>query len=100
MKIYDTSTSASAPETGRAPEAHRTDRETAARSSTAKNDGGDHVQLSGNLGRLSQVLNSFGSSRASRVEALATQYRAGQYQVDTGATSSGMVVEALAGGAG
>ena len=99
MKIYDGNTAGSASETGRAPETHRIEREATSRSSGVKKEGADRVELSSDLGRLSRVLSSFGSSRAARVTELQNQYRSGQYKVDARATSRGMVGEALAGGA-
>ena len=56
----------------------------------------DGIEFSEDLGRLARSLSTYGNSRASRVQALAAQYRSGNYQPDALATSQGMVREALA----
>ena len=58
----------------------------------------DHVEFSSTLGRLSRTLNTFEASRASRVQALAAQFQAGNYRVDASATSRSMVSDALSSG--
>jgi|SRR5579872_2556397 len=96
MKIEGNLTGSTA-ETGRSQETQRADREGAARvGSSAGNTGGDRVELSSALGSLSRALATFGSDRASKVTALAAQYRAGQYKSDPEATSRAMISEALA----
>lgn len=55
----------------------------------------DHVEFSGNLGRLARALSTYGTSRANRVQALAAQYLSGNYRPDSVATSQAMVREAL-----
>jgi hypothetical protein len=101
MRINDGSLNSSAAETAHAQELQRTGRESAARSGgTAASGNGDHVELSNALGTLARVLSSFGSGRASRVQALAAQYQSGQYQPDALATSRAMVADAMAGGNG
>ena len=55
----------------------------------------DHVEFSGDLGRLARSLSTYGNSRASHVQALAAQYQSGSYRPDSVAISQGMVREAL-----
>jgi anti-sigma28 factor (negative regulator of flagellin synthesis) len=57
--------------------------------------GGDTVELSSTLGSLSRAMDSFSSSRASQVQALAAQYQSGSYRADSAAISRGMISEAL-----
>jgi hypothetical protein len=99
MKINDrNSTSSSATESGRASESQKTDRSQGARTGVTGADGyGDRVELSGTLGRLSQTLSSFQSDRASRTQALAARYQAGNFHPDAAATSRGIVSDALSG---
>ncbi len=98
MKVYDVNlTGTSAAESGRAQESQKAG---LARSSRAGGSGaagnGDRVEFSSTLGRLSQALAADGAERASRVEALASQYQSGQYRPDSAATGRGMIAEALA----
>lgn len=99
MKINDTNVGgAAAAKTQRQQDIQQTDRSNAGRSSGAGGDSNDRVELSGSLGRLSHVLSSFQSDRASRVESLAAQYQQGNYQPDAAAASRGIVSEALSAG--
>jgi anti-sigma28 factor (negative regulator of flagellin synthesis) len=59
--------------------------------------GGDTVELSSTMGTLARAMQSFGSSRQSMVQSLATQYQSGTYRVDSAAISRGMISEALSG---
>ena len=87
---------ASAPETGRTAESQRAGHESSVRTGGApQSPSGDRVELSNTLGSLARALSSYSSSRASRVQALAAQYRSGTYQPDSRATSRAMVAEAL-----
>ena len=96
MKIYDTNlTGASAAEAGRAQESQKIDRGTHGQVSQTGGAGGDSVQFSGALGRLSQTLSTFHQDRASHVQALAVQYQSGRYRPDSAATSQAMISEAL-----
>jgi anti-sigma28 factor (negative regulator of flagellin synthesis) len=98
MRIYDVNlTGSSAAEAARAQEAQRTDRSSSSRS-VGTNAGGDSIEFSSSLGRLSQTMASYTSSRSSRVEALAAQFQSGTYRPDSAATSKGVVSEALATG--
>jgi anti-sigma28 factor (negative regulator of flagellin synthesis) len=67
-----------------------------ASSATAGADG-DTVELSSTLGSLTRAMQSFGSSRESMVQSLATQYQSGTYQIDSAAISRGIISEALSG---
>lgn len=98
MKIYDVNTTAAAAETNRAQQAQRTggsSGQTVGSSTTAR----DSVQLSGKLSSLGKAIATDSSGRAAKVQALAAQYRSGTYQVNSQATSRGMIAAALAAGA-
>jgi anti-sigma28 factor (negative regulator of flagellin synthesis) len=98
MKVHDRNlTGASAAQTGPTRETSKTDRGTAGSASTP-GASGDRVELSSSLGRLVQTLSTFQSNRASRVQALATEYQSGGYHADSLATSQGIVSETLAAG--
>ena len=100
MKIYDRSlTGAGTPEAGKTQESQKADRTSSGRADGSAAAGGDRVELSGALGRLSQALAAFGAGRSANVQELAAQYRSGNYQPDSAATSRSMVSEALAAGA-
>jgi anti-sigma28 factor (negative regulator of flagellin synthesis) len=99
MKIYDRSlTGAGTAEAGKTQESQKTDRTSSGRTDGSGGAGGDRVELSGALGRISQALASFGASRSARVQELSAQYRSGNYQADSAATSRSMISEALAAG--
>jgi hypothetical protein len=101
MKIYDTNlTGTSASETGRAQESQKLNRTgTSKPPSPGGVDGSnDRVEFSGTLSRLSRVLTTFESSRASRIQSLAAQYQKGSYAPDSAATSRGIVADALSAG--
>lgn len=100
MKIYDRNlTGTSAADTARTQESQNLSRAgtTASRSSgvSAIND---RVEFSGTMSRLSRTLATFDTSRADKVQALATEYQSGNYTPDSAATSRGMVTEALSAG--
>jgi anti-sigma28 factor (negative regulator of flagellin synthesis) len=100
MRVYDLNlTGSAAAETGRAQETQRAEKG-AGTGSSAKSASafGDRVELSSTLGRLSQAISADGQERAARVQALAAQYQAGNYNTDSMATARGMVAEALATG--
>ena len=58
-------------------------------------NGGDRVELSSTLGRLSRALGAYQSDRATKVAALASQYQSGNYHADAAAVSHKMVAEAM-----
>jgi anti-sigma28 factor (negative regulator of flagellin synthesis) len=98
MRVYDVNlTSTSAAESGRAQESQKAGSAGHSRTSGSGTAGnGDRVEFSSALGRLSQALSAFSSDRASRVQALASQYQSGQYRLDSRATGRAMVTEMLA----
>ena len=59
--------------------------------------GSDRVEFSSTLGSLSRAMESYSSSRESRVQALSAQYQSGTYKVDSAAISRGLISEALGG---
>ena len=98
MKVYDSNlTGTAAAGTGRTQDAQKPGR--SEKSGTAGSGGPvDRVEFSNALGSLSRAISIDGSSRASRVQALAAQYQSGSYRPDSAATSRAMVSESLAGG--
>jgi hypothetical protein len=100
MKIYDLNLTggAGAAQAGRAQETDQAGRTGSGGSPGAANAAGDRVEFSSALGRLSEALATYDTSRAMRVAQLAEAYRSGQYQPDAAATSRAMVSEALAAG--
>jgi anti-sigma28 factor (negative regulator of flagellin synthesis) len=96
MRVQDNSNMGPvAPETSRARETPKVDTAGSAPSSTT-DSAGDHVEFSSTLGRLSQAISTDSAQRAGRVQTLAVAYQAGQYRVDSQATSQGMIAEAVA----
>jgi anti-sigma28 factor (negative regulator of flagellin synthesis) len=96
MRIYDVNLSGtSASESGRAQELQRAGHEAGASLESAGGASSDQVSLSHALNSLANALSTDGGSRATKVQALAAQYRSGTYRVDSLATSRGIVSEAL-----
>ena len=95
MKIYDVNVTGGAAETGRTQETKRSTREGSASTGAAADRGRDRVELSSTLSSLGRALATYGSARADKVQALASQYRSGAYQADSLATSRAMVAGAL-----
>ena len=100
MRVYDRNlTGAGAAESGRAGETQRADRFTSSAGTSGSTvPGGDRVELSSSLGRLSATLAGFTAGHSAKVHALTEQYQSGTYRVDAAATSRAMVGEALLGG--
>jgi len=99
MKIYDSNLGgAAASGAQRTQETQAADRNGAARTFALGGDGGDRVEFSGTLGRLSQALSASQSDRASRVQSLAAQYQSGLYRPDSAATGRAMIADALGAG--
>ena len=97
MRIYDVNvTGPSVGESGRTQEAQKAS--VSRTGSSGSSGAGDRVELSSTLGRLSQALSGYESSRSNRVQALTSQYQSGYYQPDSLATSKSMVSDALAAG--
>jgi anti-sigma28 factor (negative regulator of flagellin synthesis) len=100
MRIYDSNLAGtSAAESGRAAETVKISGDSNKGTAKSSDRSGDRVELSSTLGHLARAMESFGSARSSRVEALAALYQSGNYRVDSAATSRAMIGEALAAGA-
>jgi len=98
MKVYENNFAGITPaETGRTQETQKPDWSQTDRTG-AGNRSEDHVELSSTLGHLSRAMASYGSSRASHVQALAAEYQSGSYSPDSLATSRGIISEALSAG--
>jgi flagellar biosynthesis anti-sigma factor FlgM len=99
MKIYDQNLpGTSASESGRSQEAQRTGRAGGQGMSATASGGGDQVELSDTLNKLSRAMSAYSESRSAKVQALGAQYQSGNYRVDSRATSRSMVADALAPG--
>jgi hypothetical protein len=99
MKIYDSNLGGTAAAgTQRNQETQQTVRTDSTRSSQVTGAGGDRFEFSGTLGRLSRAISTGESDRASRVQALASQYQAGLYSPNSAATSRAMIGDALSSG--
>jgi anti-sigma28 factor (negative regulator of flagellin synthesis) len=96
MKVYDRGLTPA--ETGNTQDIQKLSNSTGKSATRGASTSGDHVEFSGNLGRLSRTLSTYDNSRASRVQALAAQYQSGNYRPDSAATSRGMLSEAVAAG--
>lgn len=72
------------------------------KSSSAGAAGGDitkdRFEFSGALGQLTRALDSSNAVRASQVDALAAQYKNGQYHANSAVTSNAIVKDALGAG--
>jgi flagellar biosynthesis anti-sigma factor FlgM len=99
MKIYDSNTSGiAAGGAQRTQETQQAERSSESRASTS-GSGGDRVEFSGTLGRLSRVLSTFQADRSNRVQALTAQYQSGTYSMDPAAISRSIITESLGGAA-
>jgi len=97
MRVNDRNTTGAAPaQTGRAQETQKPSRGAPTTQAAGAHTGGDRVELSSTLGRLSHAISSFSAQRASRVHALTADYQTGRFRADSRATSRGVVSEALA----
>jgi anti-sigma28 factor (negative regulator of flagellin synthesis) len=95
MKIYDINTTGTpAAETSRRQESQRIGSGTVTGTGKAGRSSGDHVELSDTVNSLSRAISTYNGNQASRVQALATQYRSGNYQVNSAAVSRAMVADA------
>jgi hypothetical protein len=98
MRIYDRNlTGAAGTETGRAQETHRSEGGSGGSRGAAAGQGGDRVEFSQTLGRLSQALAHNDSAHAARLQALTASYQSGNYHPDSSAVSRAMVADALGG---
>ncbi len=75
---------------GRAAESQRIQVDSAQFSGSAASAGGDHVDLSGLAGRISQTMQSLASQSSARVGQLRQVFRAGRYQPDAGQIGQAM----------
>jgi anti-sigma28 factor (negative regulator of flagellin synthesis) len=94
MRINDLNlTGAAAAETGRAQGSQAVEKESQSRGPAGrKGSGADQVEFSS----LSRTISSDASSRNARVQQLAAQYQAGQYQVDPMRVGQAMLSESIA----
>ncbi len=96
MKIYDRNlTGASASEAGRAQELQKAGGSGSGKPAGNGGAASDSVEFSGALGALSRILASSDTSRATRVQSLASQYQSGNYTPNSLATSRGIIEESL-----
>ncbi len=99
MRIYDSSLAGAAgQEASRVRESQNGVSSGASQVSATASNPNDHVELSNTLGALGRAVSSDQTSRAARIQALASQVQSGTYQPDAQAISRGMISEALAGG--
>lgn len=98
MKIYDRDISGAA-ETGvgRVDEARQAERQKRA-AGVERGQGGDCVELSGDLERLTRTVSTYAAQRAERVDRLAALYASGDYRPEAAAVSRAMISEALSAG--
>ena len=82
---------------GRTAETQKVDRTEGALTGGATS-GGDRVELSSTLGRLSEAISAQNQERAARVTSLTMDYQNGRYRADDQATGRAIVSEALAAG--
>lgn len=99
MKIYDVNLTGAAG-SGRAQESQRVGSEGGAKSGAAASAAGDRIELSDALNSIGRALSAYSTDRTAKVQALAAQYRSGNYRADSLATGRGMITEALAQKAG
>jgi anti-sigma28 factor (negative regulator of flagellin synthesis) len=104
MKVYDLNISGT--QTGaanRSGETGATQHTQAAKSGASRSAGtsadsdGDRVEFSNTLGRLSNALSADDSVRSAKVNQLAAQYQAGNYQPNSAGAAHGMISEAMVG---
>jgi hypothetical protein len=98
MKVYDRGLTPA--ETGSTQDVQKLSSGSGKSATRGADAGGDRVEFSGSLGRLSRTLSTYDTTRASRVQSLAAQYQSGSYCADSAATSRGMLTEALSSGSG
>lgn len=69
-------------------------------SQTSGSPGSDRAEISTLAGRISQTLASQSAERTARIQELAKQYSTGRYGVDSKATGSALVQDAIEGSNG
>jgi hypothetical protein len=83
-------------QTGRTPDTHAAERAgSTSGSQVSESQSGDRVEISGTAGLISQALGTGSVERAQRIQQLATDYRSGNYQPNSLATSKAIVQDAL-----
>jgi flagellar biosynthesis anti-sigma factor FlgM len=97
MKVNDWNAAGSAAAgTGRTQDVQTSDRGNAVARTGNADSNGDTVEFSSTLGDLSRAVSAESAGRASRVQAVASAYQNGTYQVDPVAVSRAMISEAAA----
>lgn len=95
MKVVDRNLDSGSPvESGRTHETQRAGTTTGG-ATTARAGGGDQVEFSSTLGSLARAMSTLSTNHASKVQALAAQYRTGTYRADSLATSRTIIAHAL-----
>jgi anti-sigma28 factor (negative regulator of flagellin synthesis) len=98
MRIHNQNLAGAAgAETGRTQETQRSG-QTGASESSRGAQSSDRVELSNTLGSLGRAISTDSAGRGNRVQALASLYQGGRYQVDSLATSRAMVADAFGAG--
>jgi anti-sigma28 factor (negative regulator of flagellin synthesis) len=98
MNVVDRNLNSASPvESGRTQETQRASTTTGS-AATTRAGGGDQVEFSNTLGSLARAMSTFNANRASKVQALATQYQSGTYRANSQATSRTMIAHALTAG--
>jgi len=83
-------------ETGRTPDTHGSERAgSPSGSQISESRAGDRVEISGTAGLVSQALGTGSAEHAQRIQQLAANYRSGNYQPNSRATSRAIVQDAL-----
>jgi hypothetical protein len=83
-------------QTGRTPDTHAAERAgSTSGSQVSESRSGDRVEISGTAGLISQALGTGSVERTQRIQQLATDYRSGNYQPNSLATSKAIVRDAL-----
>jgi anti-sigma28 factor (negative regulator of flagellin synthesis) len=97
MKVDDRNLNGIAgPQPGRTAETQEADRlGSASGGPVSQPNTGDRAEISSLAGRISGTLSAQSAQRAERVAALAKEYSAGSYRVDSKSTSSSIIQEAL-----
>jgi anti-sigma28 factor (negative regulator of flagellin synthesis) len=97
MKVDDRNLNGAAGlQPGRTAETQETDRLGSTAGAPASQPGSsDRAEISSLAGRISGTLSALSAQRAERVSALAKQYSAGSYRMDSKSTSSAIIQDAL-----
>ena len=97
MRVEDRNLNgAGGPQPGRAAESHEAGRlGSTVGAQVSETPGGDRAEISSVAGTVSQAITTHAVERAQRVVKLATEYRAGQYNVSARSASQALVQDAL-----